>query len=497
MTDITGWLVVWMKLRSATVGVGILAAVLAGPDLVRPTVARGAAVAATAATQATQALTVRASADTYVYQASSGSNFGTGTTLQADYGSGVAKRIYLKFVVSGIPSGASLSSAVLRMTATSSSGAVVSAKPGSTNNWSEQGATWSNATGYGLRTDNSPGVAAGPVEWDLSDFVSGNGVYSVILTQSSTTQTTFRSRETSSPPSLVLTYTTGQTANDPVIFAAGDIACATTDPAYNNGAGTATACRQRATSDLVNAQAKAAVLPLGDLQYVTGTLDQFNRVYHPTWGRFKSVTRPIPGNHEYASANASGYYSYFGSLAGNPSNGYYSYDIGSWHLIALNSNCATGAGWRPGGCAAGSAQEQWLRQDLAAHPNRCTLAYWHHPRYSSGHGGDSTFMSGLWEALYSARADVVLSGHSHDYERFVKQNNAATGETVRGLRQFVVGTGGSFFTSVPATRHPYSQLLQNTAFGVLKLTLRPSSYDWQFLPISGHSFSDSGTGFCH
>ena len=486
-----------MNLRSATVGIGILAAVLAGPDLVQPTVARGGPVAATAATQATQVLTVRASADTYVSQASSGSNFGTATTLQTDYGSGVAKRIYLKFVVSGIPSSASLSSATLQMTATSSSGAVVSAKPGSTNNWSESGTTWSNATSYGLRTDNSPAVAAGPVEWNLSDFVSGNGVYSVILTQSSTTQTTFRSRETSSPPQLELTYTTGQTANNPVVFAAGDIACATSDAAYNNGAGTATACRQRATSDLVNAQSKQAVLALGDLQYVTGSLDQFNRVYDPTWGRFKSLTKPVPGNHEYATANASGYFSYFGSLAGNPSLGYYSYDVGSWHLIALNSNCAPGAPWRPGGCAAGSAQERWLRQDLAAHPNRCTLAYWHHARYSSGHGGDGTFMSGIWQALYDARADVVLSAHSHDYERYVKQNNAATGETVRGLRQFVVGTGGSFFTSIPATRRPYSQVLQNTSFGVLKLTLRPSSYDWQFLPIPGHGFTDSGTGFCH
>jgi hypothetical protein len=300
-----------MNLRSTTLGIGILAAVLAGPDLVRPTVARGAAAtvaAATTATQATQVLTVRASADTYVYQASSGSNFGTSTTLAADYGSGVAKRIYLKFVVSGIPSSASLSSAMLQMTATNSSGAVLSAKPGGTNNWSESGTTWSNATSYGLRTDNSPAVAAGPVEWDLSDFVSGNGVYSVILTQSSTTQTTFRSRETSSPPQLQLTYTTGQTANDPVIFAAGDIACATSDAAYNNGAGTATACRQRATSDLINAQSKQAVLPLGDLQYVTGSLSQFNSVYDPTWGRFKSVTRPVPGNHEYATANAAGYF---------------------------------------------------------------------------------------------------------------------------------------------------------------------------------------------
>ena len=314
----------------------------------------------------TQVLTVGAYADAHIQQATPSTNFGASTTLQADSGSGVTKRIYLKFVVSGVPADASLSVARLRMTATNSSGAVVSAKPGSHNNWSESGVKWSNAPVYGLRTDNSPAVTAGPVEWDLSSYVSGNGVYSVILTQASSTQTSFRSSESAQPPELELTYTTGVPSSDPVIVAAGDIACSTSDPSYNNGAGTATACRQRATSDLVLAQPSAAVLALGDLQYSLATLDQFTRSYDPAWGRVKSLTRPIPGNHEYAVANASGYYSYFGAIAGNPSLGYYSYDIGTWHLIALNSNCATGAGWRPGGCAAGSAQEQWLRRDLAA-----------------------------------------------------------------------------------------------------------------------------------
>jgi hypothetical protein len=467
------------------------AALLVGSATVTPMLPRAAAAAVT------QVLTVRPHADTHVNQAAPSTNYGTSTTLQADYGSGVTKRIFLKFVVSGVPAGASLNAAKLRMTATSSSGAVVAAKPGATNNWSESSLVWSGAPAYGLRTDNSPAVAAGAVEWNLSSYVSGNGVYSVILTQASAAQTTFRSRESTQPPVLELTYTTGVPSGDPVIVAAGDIACSTSDPAYNNGAGTATACRHRATSELVLAQGSTAVLTLGDHQYNLATLDQFTRSYDPTWGRVKSLTRPVPGNHEYAVANAGGYYGYFGSRAGNPSLGYYSYDIGSWHLVALNSNCSPASQWRPGGCAAGSTQERWLRQDLAAHPNRCTLAYWHHPRYSSGHGGDGTFVAGLWQALYDGRADVVLSSHSHDYERFAKQNNAATAETVRGLRQFVVGTGGVNFTSVPATRHVYSHLIQNTSFGVLKLTLRPGSYDWQFLPIPGHGFTDSGTGFCH
>lgn len=480
-----------MRLHGARVTLGTVAVLLAGSAAAIPTVPQPAVAAAT------QVLTVRAHADTFVYQADPTKNYGTSTLLRTDYGSGVTKRVYLKFVVSGVPAGASLSMAKLRMTATNSSGAVVSAKPGSTNNWSEASLAWSGAPVYGLRTDNSPAVVAGPVEWDLSSYVSGNGVYSVILTQASSTETSFSSRETGKPPQLELTYSTGLPSGDPVIVAAGDIACSTSDPSYNNGSGTATACRQRATSDLVVAQPRVAVLALGDLQYNVATLDQFTRSYDPTWGRVKSLTRPVPGNHEYAMANASGYYGYFGSIAGNPSQGYYSYDIGTWHVIALNSNCATGAGWRPGGCAAGSAQEQWLRQDLAAHANRCTLAYWHHPRYSTGHGGDGSFMADFWQDLYAASADVVLSAHSHDYERFAKQNNAATGETVRGLRQFVVGTGGVNFGAVPQRRHPYSQVLQNSSFGVLKMTLRPSSYDWQFLPIDGHGFTDSGTGFCH
>ena len=275
--------------------VGIATAVAPVGLAVATPMAAGPAVAAV-----TQVLTVGAYADAHIQQATPSTNFGASTTLQADSGSGVTKRIYLKFVVSGVPADASLSVARLRMTATNSSGAVVSAKPGSHNNWSESGVKWSNAPVYGLRTDNSPAVTAGPVEWDLSSYVSGNGVYSVILTQASSTQTSFRSSESAQPPELELTYTTGVPSSDPVIVAAGDIACSTSDPSYNNGAGTATACRQRATSDLVLAQPSAAVLALGDLQYSLATLDQFTRSYDPAWGRVKSLTRPIPGNHEYA-----------------------------------------------------------------------------------------------------------------------------------------------------------------------------------------------------
>src|SRR5215217_9150098 len=215
---------------------------------------------------------------------------------------------------------------------------------------------------------------------------------------------------------------------DPVIAAAGDIACDPSDPGYNGGAGTSTRCRQRATSDLLVGAGLAAVLPLGDIQYNSASLANILQVYDPTWGRVKSISRPILGNHE---SSGTGYFDYFNGSgvtdgpAGPRGKGYYSFDVGSWHLIALNSNCS-----RPADttdvvdCSTGSEQEQWLRADLAAHRNTCTLAYWHHPRFSSGHDGDSTFMQALWQDLYDAGVDVALSGHSHNYERFGPQNAA-------------------------------------------------------------------------
>jgi hypothetical protein len=290
-------------------------------------------------------------------------------------------------------------------------------------------------------------------------------------------------------------------AQDPVIAAAGDIACDTHDPGYNNGNGTADRCRQRATSDLLVAAPLAAVLPLGDIQYGNPWLTQIGEVYNPTWGRVKSITRPILGNHE---SSGTGYFDYFNGMgaadgpAGPRGKGWYSFDIGSWHLIALNSNCS-----RPADttdvvdCSSGSEQEQWLRADLAAHPTACTLAYWHHPRYSSGHDGSSTFMQPLWEALADAEVEILLSGHSHDYERFAPLDRNGNLDPARGIRQFVVGTGGAFFTGGLNTREAYSEVAQSDTFGVLFLTLHASSYDWRFVPEAGRTFIDSGSTSCH
>jgi hypothetical protein len=219
---------------------------------------------------------------------------------------------------------------------------------------------------------------------------------------------------------------------------------------------------------------------------------EFANCYNPSWGRHKARTRPAPGNHEYYTAGASGYYNYFGAAAGDPSKGYYSYDLGAWHIVSLNSMCEN-----VGGCGANSTMVSWLRQDLAAHPSSCTLAYWHHPVFSSGsdHGNDPKMIPSC-DALYAAGADVVLSGHDHDYERFAPQTASGVADSARGIREFVVGTGGRSHYSFGTIR-ANSQVRNSDTFGVLKLTLHPTSYDWQFVPEAGKTFSDSGSASCH
>lgn len=270
--------------------------------------------------------------------------------------------------------------------------------------------------------------------------------------------------------------------NDPVVAAAGDIACEPGGPV------TAVSCQQQATSDLLLKRKLSAVFTLGDEQYVQGRLKNFRTQYGPTWGRFLSITHPAPGNHEYQSGG-DGFYQYFGKAAGDPRRPYYSLDVGSWHIIALNSECAF-----VGGCGKGSPQEQWLAADLRARPARCTLAFWHQPRFSSGGHGDSQQYQTFWEDLYTAGADVILNGHDHDYERFARQTPQAV-PNVNGIREFVVGTGGKNLRPFHGAK-PNSEARSMT-FGVLELHLHPKSYDWNFVPIAGSSFTDSGHAECH
>jgi acid phosphatase type 7 len=289
-------------------------------------------------------------------------------------------------------------------------------------------------------------------------------------------------------------------AGDPVIAAAGDIACDPASAFFNGGLGDSTDCREQYTSDLLVNRGLAAVLALGDDQYDCGGYNAFLQSYDPTWGRVKSITHPVPGNHEYLASggtgcdpagNAAGYYQYFGAAAGDPTQGYYSFDVGSWHLIALNSNCA-----KASGCGVGSAQETWLRADLAAHATTCTLVYWHHPRFTSGSVGNDSEVAPFWNDLYAAGADVVLNGHAHSYERFAPQDPSESYDPVRGIREFVVGTGGDGFLPLGSAA-PLTEARAGNAFGVLLLTLHADSYDWQFLPEAGGTYSDSGSTYCH
>jgi hypothetical protein len=231
---------------------------------------------------------------------------------------------------------------------------------------------------------------------------------------------------------------------------------------------------------------EGTVFTLGDNAYPDGTAQDFQRCYAPSWGRHRQRTRPAVGNHEYHSANAGPYFDYFGASAGEPGKGYYSYDLGAWHVVVLNSQVEMGEG---------SAQEQWLRADLKASTRRCTLAYWHRPLFSSGPERDTVDVKPLWVALYEARAEVVLGGHDHLYERFAPQTPEGRVDSERGLRQFVVGTGGMVL-------HPLGEPLANSevrigdTFGLLKLTLEDGAYAWEFLTVDG-GVSDQGRGTCH
>lgn len=257
---------------------------------------------------------------------------------------------------------------------------------------------------------------------------------------------------------------------DPVLVAAGDIS-------------TCDSSADMATAGLAE-QLPGTVASLGDARYDKA------RCWDESWGPLQSRIRPAIGNH--GVEQGSWYYKYFGSEAGPAGKGYHSYDLGTWHIVVLNSNCQ-----KVGGCGSGSAQTAWLREDLANNPAQCTLAYWHHPRWSSdktyGNDGDT---NAFWNALYEAGAEVVLNGHAHVYERFAPQTPKAARDDERGIRQFTVGTGGASHYRF-ANPRPNSEVRENKTFGVLQLTLHDGSYDWRFVPQEGKAFTDSGTANCH
>jgi acid phosphatase type 7 len=244
----------------------------------------------------------------------------------------------------------------------------------------------------------------------------------------------------------------------------------------------------------VNSVATAALLDsigglvftLGDNAYFSGSHREYRDCYDNTWGRHKGRTFPVPGNHEYVSPGAVPYFDYFGEMAGGPTGqGFYSFEVGGWHAIALNSNIPV---------SAGSPQGAWLRNDLMTSRARCTIAYWHHPLFTSGQDGDAVAMRDLWQVLYEFGADIVLNAHEHMYERFAPQDPDGRLDTARGIRQFVAGTGGAFLYQ-PVRLHSNSEV-RISSFGVLKLTLASDRYQWEFIPVGGGA-TDAGAGVCH
>jgi hypothetical protein len=347
------------------------------------------------------------------------------------------------------------------------------------NGWNERSLTFARAPRPARGAIASGPVRAGWKHVNVTALLRRAGPsITFVLSSSSRKAVALASREvrTRAPR---LQVTPSPPAGSVVLAGAGDIA-------YDGPEDSQTA----ALLDAINPD---IVYTLGDNAYEEGTPKQFADWYDPTWGRHKARTRPAAGNHDYRTKNASGYFGYFGARAGDPAKGYYSYEAGSWHVVVLNTNgegaCATIA------CNGGSPQERWLRADLAASQKPCTLAYWHHPRYSIGPEGTTSVTKALWQALYADGVELALAGNDHNYQRWKPMNGAGGVDDNRGIRSFVVGTGGK--TPDGLGSHPNVEIASAGTPGVLKLTLRPGAYDWQFVPVAGKMFTDTGSGTCH
>jgi hypothetical protein len=445
-------------------------------------------------------------ADAYVNAGSPSTNYGTLATLRGD-GSPVV-RSYLRFNLQGLTG--AVTRATLRVFANSSSGGGTdNIQSVSDNTWGESTITYANAPAVGSVLGSSGSFGAGVwTNVDVTAYITGNGTYNLALSVPGATAISFASREAgANAPQLVVETgggsvptSTATPVSNPTSTPNATTTRTPTPNATNTptptpgatasgsvvlvGAGDISSCgnnNDEATAKLLD-NIPGTVFTAGDNAYTDGTYTQFVDCYNPTWGRSKARTNPSPGNHDYNTAGATGYFQYFNNVAS-----YYAYNLGSWRIYALDSEISV---------AATSAQVTWLQNDLAANPSFCVLAYWHKPRWSSGttHGSNLS-MQTLWQVLYNAGADLVINGHEHNYERFAEMN--ASGSTVSpGLREIVVGTGGEshypFGTALSG-----SQVRNGTTYGVVKLTLSASGYAWQFVPVAGSTFTDSGSSNCH
>jgi hypothetical protein len=443
------------------------------------------------------------------------------------------KRGLIRFNLSSIPTGSVISAASLRLFVSSTDGSPVAGNINAVNgSWAEKTVTYSSspAVGSQIVALPNPANAGSSVSANVTNAVTGKQVVDFYITTPNSDGLLYYTREkgSASAPQLAVTWSSGttptptsvvtptvtpqptttpnptitptvtpwptntptptQSGSDPFVMAAGDIIC-------DSLSTTSSGCQQMAASQVAVDQNPNAVLILGDLCH-TPSANCFNNYYAPSWGRLFSKTHPTTGNHEYLVSGAVYYFDYWngvgktGGPAGDRGKGYYSFDLGTWHIIALNSQCS-----EAGGCNSGSAQYSWLQQDLQSHSNKCTLAYYHIPVFSSG-GRANNNMLQIYTLLYNNSVDVVLDGHDHIYERFAPQNPSGGADSSRGIREFIVGTGGANHTSI-ATVQPNSEVRNTDTFGALKLTLHPDRYDWKFMPVAGKTFTDSGTTLCH
>lgn len=456
-------------------------------------------------------------ADSHVQADAPTTNFGTATSLRID-GSPVSKA-YLKFNVQGLTTAPTR--ATLKVVSPISSTTPINAKSVADTTWTETGVTYNNAPAVGATVASAtPSAPNSVLSFDVTSLVRGNGLVSFALDTTSSTSKSPPSRENPTVeyrPQLVVDGGTTSTATptptptttstpsgSTVIAVAGDVACGTTETSYNGGSGTADACRMKYTGDLISAMAPSRVFAMGDLQYNSGSLADFNVSYHNSWGsRFNSKTNPVVGNHEYGTSGAAGYFTYFGDAATprqpgcrKDCDGYYSFNVpvgtSKWHIAVINGECARIGGGV--GCAVGSPQYNWLKADLEANAaTKCTAVLTHKPRWSS-----SSFYTAeiqpLVDLMDTNKVDLLLAGHAHSYERFAPQTASGSASST-GIRQITVGTGGrdsQGFGTVLAN----SLVRKNKIFGVMKLTLSPTSYSWSYIADPTTPFSDSGSGTC-
>lgn len=457
--------------------VGVSTPTLDSPS---PTVLSPSETATSGAPGPTGSLLFAAAADARVMQDSPDENDGNGSTLHADGAGDSEIESFIRFTVTEIPG--PIQNARLRVYVADNGTENGPAVHATDNSWEESSITWNNRPGRTSdAVDNKERLGSNSwVEYDVTPLVTGSGTFSFVLVADSSDGVIFSSREGGQSPQLFLTFTGSNASTEvPTLVATG-----TSEDAVLVGAGDISECdndNDELTAQLLDA-VPGTVFTTGDNAYNSGTLEQFNNCYGPTWGRHKSRTKPTPGNHEYITDNASGYFEYFNNIPE-----YYAYDLGTWRIYALNSEIDI---------SDSSPQMTWLKNDLATNPAQCVLAYWHQPRWSSGthHGSDNDYQD-LWQLLYESGAELVLNGHEHHYERFAEMN-AEGAVASPGLREIVVGTGGRdlYEFDIPL---PASEVRDFSTYGVLKVTLRADGYDWEFIPIAGSTFTDSGSTSCH